>query len=300
MSSAGDDRTGAAGSRRALLAEIRTRLAAAGVPTPHDDALRLLSAVPWSDAVVGVDGGADAGGSHLAANSDLARLVERREAREPLEYLTGVARFRQLELAVGPGVFLPRRESEVAVELALEELRALPGEPIVVDLGTGSGAIALAVATEAPGTRVVGVEVSPAAYAFTEQNFRRFAPGNGRPVLADLRDALPELDGTVDLVVANPPYIPSEGIPRDPEVRLHSPAVALFGGSDGLDLVRGVCATARRLLRSGGRLLVEHGEVQAASVSMLLPADHWSEISVHRDHLGRDRVTAARLRQDVG
>lgn len=284
----GDD-SGATVALRTVRRQVTAALADAGVPAPEADAEALIAACCGRAAVVGP--------AELAA---LRRATARRCAREPLEYITGVAWFRGLDLAVGPGVFVPRRQSEIAVHLAVGELRAAPAGAVVVDLGTGSGAIALAVATELPDARVYGVEVSAAAYAFTEQNFRRFAPGNGRPVLADLRDALPDLDGTVDLVVANPPYIPVDGIPRDPEVRLHSPAVALFGGPDGLDLVRGVSATARRLLRCGGRLLVEHGDVQAASVARLLAADGWTEIAVHTDHLGRDRVTAARLRQDVG
>lgn len=273
-----------------VLAELTATLAAAGVPTPGPDARALMAYVC----------GAAPEGVPPVDLASLRRTARRRAAREPLEYITGTARFREVELAVGPGVFVPRRESEVVVQLAVQELRAASVGAVAVDLGTGSGAIALALATEVPDAQVYGVEVSPDAFVFTEQNFRRWAPGNGHPVLADLRDALPERDGTVDVVVANPPYIPADGIPRDPEVRLHSPAVALFGGADGLDLVRGVSRTARRLLRPGGRLVLEHGELQAEAVGQLLTRDDWTEIAVHRDHLGRDRVTAARLRQDVG
>lgn len=275
----------------AVLAAVTAVLARAGVPAPEADARALF------DFCCG--GRAAGHGSSRADLAALRELARRRAAREPLEYLTGTAGFHGLDLAVGPGVFVPRRESEIAVGLATDVLRAAPASPVAVDLGTGSGAIALALATEVPGALVYGVEVSPAAYEFTERNFRRWAPGNGRAVLADLRDALPGLDGTVDLVVANPPYIPADGIPRDPEVRLHSPAVALFGGLDGLDLVRGVLRTAGRLLRPGGLLVLEHGELQAGAVAGLLRADGWSETAVHRDHLDRNRVTTARLRQDV-
>lgn len=275
-----------------LLAELTGVLAGAGVPAPAQDARALIARFYGSDtARPGSDG--DLPG--------LRRAVQRRAAREPLEYITGIARFRSLELAVGPGVFVPRLESEVAVQLAVDELRSLTSAaPLAVDLGSGSGAIALALATEAPTAVVYGVEVAPAAAEWMDRNFRALALPNARPVRADLFDALPELDALVDVVVANPPYIPVGAVPRDPEVRLYSPEVALFGGPDGLDLVRGVSRTARRLLRPGGLLVVEHGEVQAEGIAQLLRSDGWSDIRVSRDHLGRERATAARARQDVG
>ena len=284
--------SGAQASRADVLAQVSLALAGAGVPTPERDARALIE---LCCGVAGAENGALTGDPAV-----LWRAVARRSAREPLEYITGVARFRSMHLAVGPGVFVPRRESEVAAALALDELRRSGStEPIAVDLGTGSGAIALALAVEVPVACVHGVEVSPAAFIWTERNFRALAPRNSRPVLGDLADALPELDGRVDVVVANPPYIPTGAIPRDPEVRLHSPQVALFGGPDGLDLVRTISRTGRRLLRGGGLLVVEHGELQADEVATLLRSDGWSDITVNRDHLGRDRATAARLRQDV-
>lgn len=271
---------------------VTAALTAAGVPTPEADALALM-----------VHHGhiRSTGAESVEDLSALWASVRRRAAREPLEYLTGVARFRSLELAVGPGVFVPRRESEVAVQLAVDELRrALSDNPVAVDLGTGSGAIALALATEVPAAAVWGVEVSPAAFGWAERNFQALAPRNARPLLADLSDALPELDAVVDVVVANPPYIPADAIPRDPEVRLYSPEVALFGGPDGLDLVRAVSRTGRRLLRPGGLLVIEHGELQAQEIGGLLRSDGWTDVRVGRDHLGRNRATAARARQDVG
>ena len=276
-------------SGEALLAEVTAVLNGAAVPAPAQDARALIARyVGVASAETGV------------AVRDLPGLwqaVERRAAREPVEYITGVAGFRSLRLEVGPGVFVPRRESEVVVEVALDELRG-SAAPTVVDLGTGSGAIALALALEVPAAVVYGVEVSPAAFAWTRRNFATLAPRNSRPLLGDLVDALPELDGLVDVVVANPPYIPVGAVPRDPEVRLHSPDVALFGGADGLDLVRGISRVGRRLLRTGGLLVVEHGELQAGPVADLLRADGWADIAVHHDHLDRDRATAARLRQD--
>jgi len=224
----------------------------------------------------------------------IAALVERRAAREPLQHITGVAAFRQLELAVGPGVFVPRPETETVVQFAIDALASTASpEPVGVDLGTGSGAIALAMATEVPHARVYGVEVSPLAFVWTRQNFRTVGAPNATPVLVDLADALPELDGTVDVVISNPPYIPVGAIPRDPEVRLFDPEIALYGGEDGLDIVRQVSVTARRLLRRGGTLVLEHGEVQSADIAALLEADGWTAIAHHRDLLGRDRATTA-------
>jgi release factor glutamine methyltransferase len=221
-------------------------------------------------------------------------LVERRAAREPLQHITGVAAFRRLELAVGPGVFVPRPETEFVAQFAIDALAVTASPaPIGVDLGTGSGAIALAMATEVPHASVVGVEVSPLAYVWTRQNFRAIAAPNARPVFADLANALPELDGAVDVVISNPPYIPVAAIPRDPEVRLFDPEIALYGGEDGLDVVRQVSTTARRLLRPGGTLVLEHGELQAAAIAALLEQDGWRAVSHHRDLLGRDRATTA-------
>jgi len=223
----------------------------------------------------------------------VSELVERRAAREPLQHITGRAPFRSMELAVGPGVFVPRPETETVAQFAIDALRAVPGSPIGIDLGTGSGAIALAMATEVPHSRVWGVEVSPRAFIWTKQNFRESGATNATPIFTDLAIALPELDGTVDVVISNPPYIPLGAIPRDPEVRLHDPEIALYGGEDGLDVVRQVSTTALRLLHSGGTLVLEHGELQAAEITALLRADGWLAVASHRDLLGRDRATTA-------
>jgi len=232
----------------------------------------------------------------------IAELVSRRAAREPLQHITGRAPFRSLNLAVGPGVFVPRPETEQVVQFAIDALRAVsvpePVEgpstgPVGVDLGTGSGAIALAMATEVPHARVYGVEVSPLAFVWTKQNFRESGATNATPVFTDLAVALPELDGTVSVVISNPPYIPRAAIPRDPEVRLFDPEIALYGGDDGLDVVRKVSATGLRLLHSGGTLVMEHGELQAAEIAALLRADGWLAVASHPDLLGRDRATTA-------
>ncbi|WP_353988275.1 peptide chain release factor N(5)-glutamine methyltransferase [Ruicaihuangia caeni] len=268
-------------------------LRSAGVPTAEADAELLIG------HVLGLSrGGVQAAAVTGAALNDRARseLVEafsRRARREPLQHITGSAAFRSLELQVGPGVFVPRPETESVTQLALDVLAEVPGTPRAVDLGTGSGAIALALANEVPHAEVWAVENSPRAFVWTRRNFRALGTPTSHLVFADLADALPELDGTVDVVVSNPPYIPLAAVPRDPEVRLFDPAHALFGGTDGLDVVRRLSATARRLLRPGGTLVIEHGEQQAAAIAELLAHDGWRAIATHQDLLHRDRATSA-------
>ena len=189
---------------------------------------------------------------------------------------------------------MPRPETETVAQYAIDFLRLVASpEPIAVDLGTGSGAIALALATEVGHALVYGVENSPAAFEWTQRNFRRYGHDNAHAVFADLADALPELDGAVDVVVSNPPYIPADAIPKDPEVRLFDPEHALYGGMDGLDVVRQVSVTARRLLHPGGVLVLEHGELQADDIRELLTSDGWHATATYQDFLGRDRTTTA-------
>ncbi len=224
----------------------------------------------------------------------ILELVRRRALREPLQHITGRAPFRGIELLVGPGVFVPRPETEQVAQFAIDALRAMPDpEPIAVDLGTGSGAIALAMAVEVPHARVFAVENSPEAFPWTTRNFAQVGAGNATLVFGDLADAFTELDGTVAVVISNPPYIPADAIPRDPEVRLFDPAHALFGGPDGLDVVRHVSRTALRLLRPGGVLVIEHGELQGAEIRALLNSDGWRSPATHRDYTSRDRATTA-------
>lgn len=294
MSSPPSGRIGT-GVRELLRTSIEI-LTAAQVPSPQADAELLLG------HVLGVTRGqvqAKAlGDARLDREQhlELLDLVERRAAREPLQHLTGRAGFRSIELSVGRGVFVPRPETEMVAQLAIDALFAVPGEPIAVDLGTGSGAIALSLATEVPHARVIAVENSPGAFVWATENVRRIAPDGVRLVFADLAvllDAVPELEGAVDVVVSNPPYIPDEAIPRDPEVRLHDPAAALYGGTDGLDVVRALSATALRLLRPGGALVLEHAEQQGPAVRELLAAGGWRAAATHRDLLGRERATTA-------
>ncbi len=225
-------------------------------------------------------------------------LLEQRADRVPLQHLTGRAAFRHLELAVGPGVFVPRPETELLAGWVLERLDGLP-VPVVVDLGAGSGALALSVAHEHPGARVTAVERDPGAIDWTRHNAAaRAAAGDTvvDVVPGDMTDPalLRDLDGAVDVVVSNPPYVP-EGAVVPREVADHDPPLALWGGPDGLDVVRGLLVTAARLLRPGGWLGIEHADQQGVALPALVrTAGGWTDIADHRDLAGRPRFTTAR------
>ena len=282
-----------------LLDEIAiatVRLAEAGVESPRTDA----------ELVAAHLHGVSRAELHLVLDASFDPRfwdeVARREAREPLQHITGIAYFRYLELAVGPGVFVPRQETEVMTGWAIEQLAAMDvAEPLVVDLGTGSGAIALSIAQEVPRAQVHAVEADPLARQWTERNIASVAEASphtaGRVALyaADFAVALGELDGQVDLVVSNPPYIPV-GAWVPPEVGEYDPATALWGGADGMEAVRVVEATASRLLRPGGLVAVEHGAQQGAAVYWVFAEESgWRETRNHVDLAGRNRfVTAAR------
>lgn len=262
-------------------------LAEAGVPSPRVDA-ELLAVDGLGVPRIELRRAADPGPAYWG-------LVDRRARREPLQHLLGRAWFRHLEVAVGPGVFVPRPETEAVTEAAVAEAARRVAEghvPVVVDLGTGTGVIALSVAHEVPGALVHAVELDEAAYAWAERNV---AGSRVHLHRGDLARCLPELDGRVDVVVSNPPYIPPDGVPVDPEVRDHDPAQALYGsGPDGLGEVRSVVATAARLLVPGGLLVVEHADRQAESVCGLL-GRAWDDVCRHRDLTGRPRFVTARL-----
>lgn len=278
---------------RPLLADAVTRLLAAGVESPQSDARILL---------------AHAIGAELARlplldeiDGDQARAFEEmiilRERRIPVQHLTGKAHFRYLDLDVGPGVFVPRPETEVMTGWAIEQLRGmitLLHRPLVVELCAGSGAIAKAITTELTRVDIHAVELSENA---AEYAFRNLRDTLVELHVGDMATALPELDGAVDLVIANPPYIPLDAYESvAPEARDHDPTVALFSGADGLDAIKVVARVAERLLRPAGLLAVEHADVQGESAPALVAATRaFSAVRDHRDLAGRPRfVTAVR------
>lgn len=224
------------------------------------------------------------------AGGEFESYVVRRAAREPLQHITGQAYFRHLTLAVGPGVFVPRPETEIVAEAAIVAARVVQS-PRVVDLGTGSGAIALSVAGEVAGSTVHAVEADPDALAWAARN----CAGSAVDLrLGDMAGAFADLDATVDVVVSNPPYIPIGASVRDPEVAAHDPALALWSGADGLDAVRVVERVAARLLRPGGTVVVEHADLQGRSgPAIFSAARRWTGVQDHQDLAGRDRYLTA-------
>ncbi|PQZ86182.1 protein-(glutamine-N5) methyltransferase, release factor-specific [Arthrobacter sp. MYb227] len=274
-----------------VLADAAARLAAAGVPTPMVDA-ELLAA-----HVLGVSRGRltmlQLMGESFGAEHgpEFERLIAARVTRLPLQHLTGIAHFRYLDLAVGPGVFVPRPETETVVQLALDFAAPLQ-RPLMVDLGTGSGAIAGSLAHENTTARVYAVELSDDAYPYSRKNLE---PLGVTLVHGDMREAFGELNGSCDVVVSNPPYIPANAVPREPEAREHDPHMALYGGgADGMIMPRAAEATAARLLRPGGFFVMEHAEVQAAQMrKMFQESGAWENITTNLDLTGRDRSTSA-------
>src|SRR5579859_640226 len=280
-----------------LMSEVAiaaARLAEAGVESPRADA-ELMAAHRH---------GVRRSQLNLVADSDFDPRfwddVARREAREPLQHITGTAYFRYLELEVGPGVFVPRPETEVMTGWAIDRLTEMDvAEPVVADLGTGSGAIALAIAQEVPRARVHAVEGDPIARPWTERNIARCAAAaphtSGRVILhcGDFGTELAELNGAVDLVISNPPYIPVDAyVP--PEVGDYEPTAALYSGTDGLDAIRVVERVARRLLRPGGSVAVEHGSPQGAQVYWVFSEESgWKQTRNHADLAGLDRFVTA-------
>jgi len=215
-------------------------------------------------------------------------LLDRRINHEPLQYLTGVAPFRYLELEVGPGVLVPRPESELLVDAVLAHIKNLPAPVSVIDLGAGSGALALAIATEAKDTRVIAVEKSPEAIYWLKKNVSVIAQ-NVRVVEGDVADVLPGIK--CDVVIANPPYIPdAQTLPRD--VASFEPHAALFGGPTGMELPKIFITAAARLLKSAGVLVIEHTEEQGAAIASELTLD-FESITLHDDLVGRPRWTSA-------
>ena len=256
---------------RDVLFDAEHRLRNAGVPSPSVDAAEIVAFA------------LDTTRGRLFLQEELSeeqkvrieRLLTRRLARVPLQHLLGTAAFRYLDVAVGPGVFIPRPETELLAEAAIRELKARPAdERIAVDLCSGSGIVAIALATECEDSTVYAIEWDDDAVVWTRRNVETHqAAADARgsrisvehadaTIVAEPGQALDGLAGTVSVVASNPPYIPNQMVPREPEVRDHEPHVALFGGEDGLDVIRGVAVTAARLLRPGGLLVIEHADVQ--------------------------------------
>jgi release factor glutamine methyltransferase len=304
----------------AAIAEATAALTRAGVASARTDA-ELLAA-----HVLGTTRGRLLLAPHLTEKQlqVYTDLVAERGSRVPLQYLTGRAAFRHLDLAVGPGVFIPRPETELLVDWGLRFLRSAPDVPTVVDLCAGSGAIALAVATEHPDARVYAVEREPAALNWLRRNVSDVAASAGgvssatasdtdlgsadgadpapvappvTVVAGDVTDpaVLAHLDGRVDLVLCNPPYVPLSSAGRMPtEVTDHDPAAAVFGGPDGLDLVRPLLDRVAALLGPGGGFGVEHDDTHGGVVPALLRADgRFDDVRLHHDLAGRPRFTTA-------
>jgi release factor glutamine methyltransferase len=274
---------------RTRVADAAARLAQAGVESPRVDA-ELLAAhvlgVPRTRLVLAPELDDD-------AVAKLDALVARRAAREPLQHLVSSAVLGPVSVAVGPGVFVPRPETELLLAEAVAAVRGI-GEPRIVDLCTGSGALALAIATARPDAEVHAVELDPGALAWARRNLE----GSGvRLTAADVTDGatLATLEGSVDVVVANPPYVP-EGTAVAPEVD-HDPHEAVFAGADGLAVIRPLATTAARLLREGGRVAVEHDESHAAAVREVLEEAGFAGVATRTDLTGRPRVAVGTRRR---
>ena len=284
---------------KSLLGKATSLLTEAKVPSPQVDAEILLA------HVLEVERSQLVSIAQISEEQlfDFENLVARRANRVPLQHLTGVAYFRHLELAVGPGVFVPRPETELLVEAAITHLKKIPAPRNAVDLCSGSGAIALSIALEVPGTIVLAVELSDDAVKWLAHNVVDHAAqleAVGSHVFihhgnAGDRTLLSDMVGQIDAVVTNPPYIPEAMIPRDPEARDHDPAMALFSGPDGLNAAREVSWVGADLLKPGGFFGIEHADVQGESVPALLAemTDIWLDVKDNLDYNHLPRFTTA-------
>jgi release factor glutamine methyltransferase len=222
-------------------------------------------------------------------------VVAARSRRVPLQHLLGTAAFGPVVLRVGPGVFVPRPETESMLEWATTQ--RLPAQPVIVDLCTGSGALAIALAEHYPTARILGVDNSETALGYARRNAEATTV---ELVRADVTgpEALTDLTGSVDLVVANPPYVP-DGANLEAEVAQHDPPQAVFGGPDGMTVVTAVVALAGRLLRPGGLFAVEHDDsTSAATVECVTGTGVFAEIAARKDLTGRPRFVTARRSSD--
>jgi release factor glutamine methyltransferase len=259
---------------RDVLVDAERRLERAGVSSPSVDASELVAfALGTTRTRLFLQDRLDPD-----QRVRVEQLITQRLTRVPLQHITGTAAFRRLIVSVGPGVFIPRPETELVAGAAMRALGEFPeGERVAVDLCAGSGVIALSLATEVPASRVAAVELDDVAVGWTRANVTAHQPlidaaGSSLDVVHGdavtvAQDALASLRGLCAVVVCNPPYIPIGMVPREPEVRDHEPRIALYGGEDGMDLVRGILRTAGDLLRAGGRLVIEHADIQGPAGS---------------------------------
>lgn len=288
----------------ALINSATKLLEQAGVSSPQIDAQLLLT------HIIGVERSQLLNVNSLTSKQklDFEALVARRVNREPLQHLTGVAYFRHISLAVGPGVFVPRPETELLVEAAIAHLKIIPQPRLAADLCAGSGAIALSLALEVPGTTVHAVELSDDAVKWLTHNVIEHAAqleAAGSHVIvhhgnAGNRNLLAKFAGKFAAVVSNPPYIPNAMIPRDPEARDHDPAIALYSGDDGLAAARDIVLVARDALAAGGFFGMEHADVQGESVPNLFKemTGIWSQVKDNQDYNKLPRFTTALRTQE--
>lgn len=268
-----------------LLATATETLAAAGVASPRHDAESLMShvtGIPRSSLMTRAK-------PDPTQQATFLELVDARARRFPLQHLTGSTGFRYVDIEVGPGVFVPRPETEVLAGWAIDHAKTLSA-PVVVELCAGAGAISLSVVHEVPGAAVHAVELDEPAYEWAQRNLA----GTGVDLrLGDMAEAFADLDGMVDVVVANPPYIPLDAWESvAPEARDHDPALALWSGDDGLDAMRIVEQTAWRLLKPGGVVGAEHADVQGESAPEVFSA-RWAAVRDNLDLAQRPRYVTA-------
>lgn len=290
---------------RSVLVDIELRLKNAGVPSPRFDAESLVA------FSLGIERNRIGLLKEITDEQyrEIEKLVEKRVRRIPLQHLVGEQGFRRLVLSVGPGVFIPRPETELLVESVVRYLLDQKNERhTIIDLCAGSGAISLAVATEVKNCDVYAIEKSSAAFDYLIKNIDKSQEklnGQNSKVIAinkSIEEEINELDSLrkkVDAVISNPPYIPNKMVPREPEVKDHEPEIALFGGKDGLDFVKVVIEIAKNLLKPGGFVGIEHADVQGSSTQdtgvpyLLIESASFQKIEDRRDLNGLPRYSVA-------